>query len=220
MRFWKHGDTYRLDRSWKHHGRPILCFWWAIGLELSIEFPSDWHEWRQVEVTIAPIFGHFQFYFPWHKTYPDHEQCSGPKFGFAIFALDPWNPSLWLWWGNSDGRSATPRKSAIIYGPWDWGSAHRFDKEPVDGEHDFSYTLKSGEVQNRKAKLEIHELEWHRWWLPWKRVSRGIWVDFDGEVGERTGTWKGGTVGCGYDLLPNETPLECFRRMESEREFR
>jgi len=28
-----------------------------------------------------------------------------------------------------------------------------------------------------------------------------------------------GTLGCGYELLPNETPLECLMRMEKEREF-
>jgi len=40
-----------------------------------------------------------------------------------------------------------------------------------------------------------------------------------GEVGERTGEWKGGTTGCGYQMLPNETPLETLRRMEKERKF-
>jgi hypothetical protein len=39
------------------------------------------------------------------------------------------------------------------------------------------------------------------------------------EAGKRKGSWKGGTLGCGYELKKNETPLECLRRMESEREF-
>jgi hypothetical protein len=45
------------------------------------------------------------------------------------------------------------------------------------------------------------------------------YIEFNDEVGERTGSWKGGTLGCGYNLLPNETPLECLRRMEKERKF-
>jgi hypothetical protein len=39
------------------------------------------------------------------------------------------------------------------------------------------------------------------------------------EVGEEAGSWKGGVLGCGYTLLPNETPLQCLRRMEKERKF-
>ena len=45
-------------------------------------------------------------------------------------------------------------------------------------------------------------------------------VQFDGEVGERSGSWKGGTVGCGYDKLPHESIEQCLRRMEKEREFK
>ena len=33
------------------------------------------------------------------------------------------------------------------------------------------------------------------------------------EVGEETGSWKGGTIGCGYNLKPGETAEECFDRM-------
>lgn len=40
-----------------------------------------------------------------------------------------------------------------------------------------------------------------------------------GEVGESTGGWKGGTLGCGYEMKPGETPLETLRRMECERKF-
>jgi len=44
-------------------------------------------------------------------------------------------------------------------------------------------------------------------------------ISFDQEIGDRAGSYKGGTVGCSYDLKPNETPLECLRRMEKERSF-
>jgi len=39
------------------------------------------------------------------------------------------------------------------------------------------------------------------------------------EVGKEKGSWKGGCVGCSYEILPNETPLECLKRMEKERKF-
>lgn len=54
-------------------------------------------------------------------------------------------------------------------------------------------------------------------WPSW--IKESINVDFDGEVGERTGSWKGGTIGCGYDLLPDETMLDALRRMERNRTF-
>lgn len=87
----------------------------------------------------------------------------------------------------------------------------------------YRYVLRSGVVQDVTATVRVEERE-RRWrwftWLAWPRgVQRSIAVDFSGEVGERTGSWKGGTIGCGYTLLPNETPLGCLRRMERERKF-
>jgi len=87
---------------------------------------------------------------------------------------------------------------------------------------DYRYVLKNGKVQNVKATICLHRMTWRmRWWplLPFKKVSTSIDVKFDQEVGEGTGSYKGGTVGCGYEIKPNETPLECLRRMESERKF-
>lgn len=89
--------------------------------------------------------------------------------------------------------------------------------------HPYRYERRSGEVQERTATIEVHEME-HRWrclrWLPlFAKISRYIDVEFSGEIGERTGSWKGGTVGCSYALLPKETPLQCLRRMERERDF-
>lgn len=90
-------------------------------------------------------------------------------------------------------------------------------------EHFYRYVLKSGEVQERIATICVEEREWRRRWLPFTRlfgmVQRTIGVDFSGEVGERSGSWKGGTVGCSYEMKAGETPLECLRRMERERKF-
>jgi len=87
----------------------------------------------------------------------------------------------------------------------------------------YKYMLRSGEVQQRNATLRVEEREW-RWkwvaWLPFPRgIQRSIDVRFDDEVGERSGSWKGGCVGCGYDLRPHEMPVDALRRMEAERKF-
>lgn len=87
----------------------------------------------------------------------------------------------------------------------------------------YAYTLRNGEIQERLATVKVEEREW-RWrglkWLSFpKKLRKTISVEFNEEVGERTGSWKGGVTGCGYDLKKDETPLECLRRMEKERKF-
>lgn len=87
----------------------------------------------------------------------------------------------------------------------------------------YQYVLRSGAVQDRQAMIEVHEREWRMRWLQWTRrgalVRRYIDVKFDAEVGERSGSWKGGCLGCGFEMEPGETPLVCLRRMERERKF-
>ena len=86
---------------------------------------------------------------------------------------------------------------------------------------DYVYYLNNGEVQERTATVNVGRRTYHRKWFPWlKKVYTFIDVTFNDEVGERTGSWKGGTVGCSYDLLPDETPEQCLRRMEKERVFK
>lgn len=91
---------------------------------------------------------------------------------------------------------------------------------------EYTYTLKNGEQQKRIATFHVSEMEWrwrifHR--LPFrfgpKILQRSINVHFNDEVGERTGSWKGGCTGCSYVMLPNESALDCLRRMERERKF-
>lgn len=50
-------------------------------------------------------------------------------------------------------------------------------------------------------------------------VRKSIEIEFTKEVGKRKGRWKGGTIGCGYTMLPNEDPIDTIKRMEKEREF-
>jgi hypothetical protein len=96
-------------------------------------------------------------------------------------------------------------------------------KEP-DGRavetYPYHYLTDQGEAQHVTATVHVERRTWRLRWLPFiKKVRHSISVEFSGEVGERVGSWKGGCVGCGYDLRPNETPRECLRRMQRERRF-
>ena len=88
----------------------------------------------------------------------------------------------------------------------------------------YRYVLKSGGVQERTATVHVERGEWRRkflWWTSmFAKVRQSIDVSFNDEVGERTGSWKGGCIGCGYDMLPGETAEQTLRRMEKERTFR
>ncbi len=105
-----------------------------------------------------------------------------------------------------------------------WRDVFYRGSDPYTEDHPYTYVLRSGEVQNRTATVSkrrhvltyraFTRLGWPRW------IKESIDVEFSDEVGERSGSWKGGTIGCGYDLRPGETMEQCLRRMERERTFR
>lgn len=181
------------------------------GLQLQIEFPSDWHEQRRAWVRIGFGLGLLAFSFPWPTVVDDEYQCSGPTYGFTFFG-----DGLHLHWGKCKGTRDDPIK--IVPMPWQWRHRlHEVLTEPQ--QHSYTYRLRSGELQHRVATVHVERRTWVRPWFPWKRVVRSISVDFDHEVGERTGSWKGGVTGCGYEMRRDETALETLRRMERERKF-
>lgn len=91
------------------------------------------------------------------------------------------------------------------------------------GTFPYQYQLKNGEVQNRTATIYVERGEWRQKWLMWcpwfAMVRQSIDVHFDDEVGERSGSWKGGVIGTGYTMKKGETPEQTLRRMEREHKF-
>jgi hypothetical protein len=86
----------------------------------------------------------------------------------------------------------------------------------------YEYTDKyDGEII--PTTIYVDEREWRPKWLKWTSLfakkNRGIDVHFSKECGRQKGSWKGGTIGCGYELLKNENPIDCLKRMEKERTF-
>jgi len=181
------------------------------GLQLEVEFPSDWHEHRRGWFKLGFGFCRGAISFPWPWTVEDHYQCSGPRFGFQFYS-----DLLWIRWGKDKGQRGDPHKA--FYMPWSWKHReHKILTEPES--HPYTYTLRSGKVQNRVATIKAESRRWTRFWLPYKMVHQSIDIEFNDEVGERSGSWKGGCIGCSYDMLPGEAPLDTLRRMERERKF-
>jgi hypothetical protein len=100
------------------------------------------------------------------------------------------------------------------------GSYYWLEKNKWKETHSYTDSY-DGTVVN--ATISVKEREWRPLWFQWTSLfakkKKTIEVEFDKEVGKRKGSWKGGTLGCSYELLPTETPLECLRRMEKERDF-
>lgn len=105
-----------------------------------------------------------------------------------------------------------------------WGTWYKIKDEHAWREtYPYRYVLRSAEVQERQATVTVSEMEWRwRWFtaLPFPRmIRRTIDISFDHEVGEKSGSWKGGVMGCGYELRPQETPREALKRMEWDKKF-
>jgi hypothetical protein len=214
-----------------HGGRwPNYRFKWgevAPRWGLSAQY-SVYHE--EANVNLCLIWGSVHIKAPMLITQRENTEDWNASYGFTYFER-----AFQFKWRT---------RCKIIRLPWDWehvrhtflnlnGSVHHheekrrghFEQAPEGTKMvcDYIYVRRSGEVQHRTATINGEEREWRwRWftWCPWpSRVSRSINVEFDREIGEEVGTWKGGTVGCGWDWRHDESALESLRRMERERKF-
>lgn len=210
----------------RERGSFLIRLWWLTphwiefayivlalrGLKFEVEFPSDWHEERMGWVRICLGLITIAFAFPWKWVVPDEGQCSGPRYGFAFFG-----DKFWLYFGKDTGRSRDPRRYLALSMPWEWRHRRLHEVLGEPDQHPFRYVLKSGEVQDRIATIKPERRLWTRPWLPYKREERYIDIEFSDEVGERSGTWKGGVIGMSFQQKPGERPADALHRMQRER---
>lgn len=191
---------------------------------------------------ISPIFGQFQIKLPFKTKLS--EGCDMPRYGFCVH-----NNTFWIYTGGEYDEQigqCTKNDQWITWNlpffTWDfkghwildknkkWRKIQKYEssweikwkeKEGLCEKHPFNYKLKNGNIQNRIATCFVEKRQWTRKWFPWiKKIHKDIDIHFNDEVGERTGSWKGGCVGCGYELKDNETIQECLKRMKNERKFK
>ena len=103
------------------------------------------------------------------------------------------------------------------------GKRERFKRDIATETHHFQYVLKSGVIQHCLATISVSEMEWRRKWLKhipvFRKIQRYIDIEFSEEVGERTGSWKGGSISCSERMQYDETPYETLKRVEQTRKF-
>jgi len=178
------------------------------------------------------------FILPFRNKWTD--ECIPPKWGIAIHGNTFWiyrggkgnmnGGNKWWTWDIPFFTKQWVRTSILLKGgTWEHstkGDHKEFYEEEWKSKQKmwyYDYTDSyDGTVVG--AKIYVEEREWRPKWLTWTnkfaKVRRTIDIDFDKEVGSRKGSWKGGVVGCGYDLLPEEDPIDCIKRMEKERKFK
>lgn len=103
------------------------------------------------------------------------------------------------------------------------GKPYFWDLPKWTTQFDYQYVRRNGEIQKRTAKVTVEERGWNPWilsFLPFALVRHtSLDISFSEEVGERTGSWKGGVLGTGIDMKFGETIEQCFRRFERDRKF-
>jgi hypothetical protein len=102
----------------------------------------------------------------------------------------------------------------------DFWDKEKWKNEIVLETHPYTYILNSGKSQERLATVYQEKRYWKRWFGLQIKCRHCLEIEFNEEVGERSGSWKGGCVGCSYEFKSGETTLECLKRMEKERKFK
>lgn len=170
------------------------------GLQLSVEFPTTWHESARVWLHVGVGFMRAGFSLPWKWLAKDHMQCEGPTFGFSSTM-----ECLRISWGQSTGNSKDPQRYAYFEWPWVWRHDYREDVgESVT--RPFQYIAHDGEVQSTTATIKFERFHDKRAWLPRRQAWLHVDVSFDREMGERVNTWKGGILSISYSVPDDATP--------------
>lgn len=134
-------------------------------------------------------------------------------------------------WGWNKRKGDYRREYLAIDGNWydrdvfphEWRKDEAVGPQPRRISRPYPYLTRSGVFQGditATAHMERTHMVYRVLGIPTKRVTKySIDVEFDKEVGSERGSWKGGTVGCGYDMQPGETVEQTLHRMRRERDF-
>lgn len=163
------------------------------------------------------------------------------EYGFALSDMGNGYDFLQVKYGRQSGDSST-EQSWCKHLSWKQWSCVRSSVYAPDGTHfasenkserDFcgfmklrdtclteSFGFEDYDGEMIVATCMIEEREWRRGegWFKWLRffwpakVRRSLDIKFSAEVGPEKGSWKGGTLGHGIEMLPGETPRMTFER--------
>jgi len=212
-----------------------IIFYWGNSFDISFELCGYFDNRPRINLDI--IFFNLCLILPLRNKWTD--ECDPPKWGLSIH-----NNTFWIYkGGKGNGKGGNKWwtwdipfittnwiRTSILLKNDTWEHETRgnykefYNQEWKDKQKVFHYDFTDkydGEII--PTTFYVEQREWRRKWLEWTSlfsiVRTSIDVHFSKEVGSRKGSWKGGTIGCGYEILKNETPMDCIKRMEKERKF-
>jgi len=225
---------YTVDKK-THEYTDWIVFYWSRCFDISFELCGYFD--NRPRINLDLIFFSLTFILPFRNSYTD--ECDPPKWGLAIH-----NNTVWIYRGGKGNWNGGNK-----WWTWDipfltkeWVRTSILLKDDI-WEHEYPKAHKSFYRDEWKTKqaswtydfrdhydntiipttVYVEEREWRPKWLTWTKyfaiTRRVIDVHFSKEVGKRKGSWKGGAMGCSYELLPNEHPIACLERMERDRDF-
>lgn len=238
MKFRKRDKCYyisTINKNNKYDYVDWVIFYWGWNFDISFQLCGYFD--NRPRINLDLIFFSLSLILPFRNSWTD--ECDPPKWGLAIH-----NNTVWIYRGGKGNMKGGGKwwtwnipfitmdwvRTSILLKDDTWehetkGNHKSFYKDEWKEKQKswtYDYTVKyDGEVI--PTTIYVDEREWRPKWLKWTKLfaktRRGIDVHFSKECGKRKGSWKGGTLGCGYELLSNETPLDCLKRMEKERNF-
>lgn len=237
MKIRKSDKTYYLYTVGKNDYDYIdwVIFYWRMGFDISYEVCGYFD--NRPRINLDLIFFSLTFVLPFRNKWTD--ECDAPKYGIAIH-----NSTFWIYRGGKGNMSGGNKwwtweipfitkdwvRTSILLDDGSWEHERKGDKKNFYEDKWVNRKMKwlydytdsyDGEII--PTTIYVDEREWRPKWLKWTKlfatVRRTIDVEFSKECGARKGSWKGGTLGCGYELRKGETPIECIKRMELERTF-
>jgi len=189
-------------------------------------------------IVISAFFLHTEFILPIYNNKWDSE-CDCPSYGIAIH-----NGSFWIYYGGKGNMNGGSKYKAFSFpfvnsqwirtsillkdNTWEhevkgkrkefWNDKWKSKQKSWTYDYTDSY---DGEII--PTTIYVEEMEWRPKWLTWTKLfaktRRSIDIHFSKEAGSKKGSWKGGCIGCIYEMLKDESPLDCLKRLEIERKF-
>lgn len=160
------------------------------------------------------------------------------QYGFSLSDMGNGYDFFQLFYGPQTYDSSTTKSWSKSF-PWKQWRHQRTSFYKPDGTHFFTkgknftefmeakeqcpktrYEFEDYDGQKIVASCTTEEREWHKGsgWFKWLRhfykpfIRRSLDISFSSEVGPGKGSWKGGTIGHGIDMLKGESQEEAFRR--------
>lgn len=212
-----------------------LIFYWGNNFDISYETCGYFDNRHRINLDL--FFFSLTLILPIYSKHTD--ECDPPKHGIACH-----NNTIWIYRGGKGNGNGGNKwwtweipfitkewiRTSILLKDDTWEHETKGNKkgfytdEWKQKQKSWSYNYTDsydGEVI--PTTIYVDEREWRPKWLKWTKrfanTRRSIDIHFSKECGKRKGSWKGGVLGCGYELLPNERPLDCLKRMEKEMKF-